>query len=419
VIDASTFGTDWFSWNAAGERTGWVVPGDECAATRKVAELLAEQVEAADILIVNKIDLAGPEQTKVAMEVAMGINSQSNLKTISETAKVFTSSWGQVPFEVFLGLEADKNTVSPTEKTDACDEPECTDTSHSHDHAEHACSEPDCTDTSHNHDHNEQACSEPACTDTSHSHEHGHAHNDEDAACADATCDDPTHDHSHNHNHASSTATSDLGISSFVYKSPHPFNSGRLMALLNKWPVPLKEELDLELMKAAAKEGFEVEDGMSGDSPFAGVLRSKGFCWLAPTKWSQDPWRHDTAMYWSHAGKHFGIQTAGKWWGSMSKEQMERFGSINPKEFERIRREDFVSEEWGDRRQELVFIGVELSEDTITNALNDCLMNDEELEMYRVQAQNLMNSLMSKEDSSSGPSLMDVGSTDHIDAPSK
>ena len=34
-------------------------------------------------------------------------------------------------------------------------------------------------------------------------------------------------------------------------------------------------------------------------------------------------------MYWSHAGKHFGISTAGKWWGSVSKEQMKELSYGN------------------------------------------------------------------------------------------
>jgi len=177
-----------------------------------------------------------------------------------------------------------------------------------------------------------------------------------------------------------------------------------------------RPELDLELIQEAATVGYEVADeGMDDQSPFLGVLRSKGFCWLAPTSWSIDSWRHDTAMYWSHAGKHFGIQTAGKWWGSMTEEQMERFGSINPTEFERIKREDFVSEEWKDRRQEIVFIGVALDEDEVTKTLNDCLLNDEELERYRAEQQNFMNKLFSTgAKSTSGASLLNVGSTDHM-----
>ena len=392
VIDASTFGTDWFSWNAAGERKGWIVPGDECAATRKVAELLAEQVEAADSLIINKIDLAGETQSKVATEVAQAINKNK--------AKVYMASWGKVPLEGLLGSVATKEQIEVESKSHSSH-------SHSHDHSnETSCKEPACTDESHSHssDHADHDCSEPACTDASHSHSHDHA-------CADVECDD--HSHSHDHTHAPSN---DLGISSFVYKASRPFNSGRLMSLLNRWPVPLKEELDLELIQEAATVGYEVADeGMDDQSPFLGVLRSKGFCWLAPTSWSIDSWRHDTAMYWSHAGKHFGIQTAGKWWGSMTEEQMERFGSINPTEFERIKREDFVSEEWKDRRQEIVFIGVALDEDEVTKTLNDCLLNDEELERYRAEQQNFMNTLFSTEaKSASGASLLNVGSTDHM-----
>ena len=44
LVDACTFGTDWMSWNSAGDRKGWVAEGDDCTAELKVTELLAEQV---------------------------------------------------------------------------------------------------------------------------------------------------------------------------------------------------------------------------------------------------------------------------------------------------------------------------------------------------------------------------------------
>lgn len=124
-------------------------------------------------------------------------------------------------------------------------------------------------------------------------------------------------------------------------------------------------------------------------------------------------WRHDTAMYWSHAGKHFGIQSAGKWWGTLGKEDMKPFFEGNMKEYERILREDWVSEEWGDRRQELVFIGAKIDEEDIRAALDECLCTKEEMEMYRAQLRNYLDASIS--DSNGGPSLFDVGRVDQID----
>jgi hypothetical protein len=111
--------------------------------------------------------------------------------------------------------------------------------SHSHGHAEHdaeACEDTACTDPTHDHSHghNEhaaEACEDTACTDPTHDHSHNNEHSDE--ACADPDCTDTSHSHSHSSN-AHSTSTDELGISSFVYNAPAPFNSGRLMKLLSK-----------------------------------------------------------------------------------------------------------------------------------------------------------------------------------------
>ena len=74
-------------------------------------------------------------------------------------------------------------------------------------------------------------------------------------------------------------------------------------------------------------------------------------------------------MYWSHAGKHFSVTAAGKWWGTISKEQMKKFFIENAEEYQRILREDFVTDEFGDRRQELVFIGSNIDDEQITYCL--------------------------------------------------
>jgi len=411
LVDSCTFGTDWMTWDSSGDRENWVEEGDDCSAQRMVPELLAEQVEAADVLVINKIDLAGEEQVQTASNVAQSLNKD---------ASMYKVKFGEVSAADILNFDDAKNSVTKIEQVVSDEQ------SHG-DHESQSCKEPDCTDSSHSHSHahdHEQPCADPACTDSSHSHSHAH----DDEPCADADCTDTSHEHSHEH--ASNTSADKLGITNFVYTAKRPFDSNRLMELLNQWPVPIKEELDLIQLNKAVREGYDISevqvnnvDEKNVKNPFIGVLRSKGFCWLAPSKWNgseNDTWRHDTAMYWSHAGKHFGISTAGKWWGSVSKEQMKGHFTSNMKEYERILSEDFVSEEWGDRRQELVFIGASISESDIRTRLDECLISDKEMDMYKVQLQNFFDTTITQEATGTGgPSLFDVGGTDHMDSDMK
>ncbi len=344
LIDACTFGTDWMTWDLAAERDGWVDPVDECAGQRKVPELLAEQVEAADVILINKVDLAG-DNVAVAASLAKTLNDKAIMREV-----VF----GKVSPNLIL-----QDLIKGDKKKDS--------------------------DFKHNRNNdNDDSYPDPANVPVSSS--------------------------------VKRTSIDNLGITSFIYKANRPFNMRKLMAILNKWPVPIKEELDLGLLKAAVEGGYEIE-GMSEEaSPFTGVLRSKGFCWFAPTKWdgmSNDAYRHDTAMYWSHAGKHFGISAAGKWWGTISKIQMAKFFQNDMKEYERILSEDFVSEEFGDRRQEIVFIGVGMKENDITLALDQCLLAERGMERYRQELQNYMNTIYTT--SKGGPSLFNVGGVDHMD----
>lgn len=400
VVDSHTFGTDWMTWDTAGKRD-WAEEGDACAGNRQVPELLAEQVEAADVIILNKIDLSEGEQLDTARLVVRSLN---------EGAELIETKFGEMTPEIILGSVAE----SPKEEDDGhshghehsehehsdCSEPDCTDTSHSHDHEHSDCSEPDCTDTSHSHEHSssEASCSEPDCDDTSHSHSnshseeacsdadcsdesHSHSHSHSEEACADPDCSDTSHSHSHDHK---ATTTDSLGISNFVYKSSRPFDPRKLQTVLMTWPIPVMEELNLGEFSKDLDTGKTEES--KENSPFAGVLRSKGFAWVAPSIMSgdfNDLDRHDTVLYWSHAGKHFGLKEAGSWWASMGKEAMKGVFEGNMEEYDRIIEEDFVSGEWGDRRQEIVFIGAKLDEKGITDALDSCLCTDEQVGEYK------------------------------------
>ncbi|MDP9898223.1 zinc metallochaperone GTPase ZigA [Variovorax ginsengisoli] len=123
------------------------------------------------------------------------------------------------------------------------------------------------------------------------------------------------------------------GIGSFVFRARRPFHPGRFWALAQReWP---------------------------------GVLRSKGFFWLATRV------RH--AGQWSQAGGacHHGL--AGLWWAAVPQEQWPQDADSQAN----IRRhwDDAV----GDARQELVIIGIDMDEPALRLLLEACLLDDAEM----------------------------------------
>jgi G3E family GTPase len=131
------------------------------------------------------------------------------------------------------------------------------------------------------------------------------------------------------------TETEEYGISSFVYRSRRPFHPQRLSDALDE----------------------SLNDGM-----FTGVLRSKGLVWIAS--------KHDWAYDWSQAGCSIRIDPAGYWWASAPEEEWPEDKS----DIERIR--SMFEGFYGDRRQELVFIGREMDEPAIREILESCLVTD-------------------------------------------
>ncbi len=127
--------------------------------------------------------------------------------------------------------------------------------------------------------------------------------------------------------------TDEYGISSFVYRKRRPFHPERFMNWLESWP----EE----------------------------IVRAKGFFWLAS--------RNDMAGLLSQAGGSITIQAAGQWIASYSpKEQVQMFND-DPE-----LKNDW-KEPYGDRINELVFIGVEMDKEALTASLNTCVLTDEEM----------------------------------------
>jgi G3E family GTPase len=123
--------------------------------------------------------------------------------------------------------------------------------------------------------------------------------------------------------------TEEYGITSFVYRARTPFHPAKLHAFFNK--------------------------------PWPNVVRAKGYFWLA----SRPQWVGAL----SHAGAMVRHERAGYWWAAVPKSRWPD----DPALVERINKG--WHKVWGDRRQQLVFIGTRAMDgQAITAELNACLM---------------------------------------------
>ncbi len=126
----------------------------------------------------------------------------------------------------------------------------------------------------------------------------------------------------------------EYGISNFVYRRHRPFHPVRFHSLLGtEWP---------------------------------GVIRSKGFFWLAS--------RPDFAGFWSQAGAIARNQCAGRFWAAVP-ESERPFDTANSEVLRRAWREP-----WGDRRQEIVLIGQGLDRNGLEAMLDRALLTDHEFQ---------------------------------------
>ena len=96
---------------------------------------------------------------------------------------------------------------------------------------------------------------------------------------------------------------------------------------------------------------------------FKGVIRSKGFLWLAT--------RHAWAGIWSSAGVVSSLQPGGSWLATAPQEEW-------PEDLDADDIEAIWEEPWGDRRQELVVIGAKLAPDLLER-LEGCCLTDAEM----------------------------------------
>ncbi|WP_405110597.1 GTP-binding protein [Paenibacillus sp. FSL K6-1217] len=127
--------------------------------------------------------------------------------------------------------------------------------------------------------------------------------------------------------------TEEYGIASFVYRRRAPFHPQRLSFFFSNWPPE--------------------------------IVRAKGLVWLAASG--------DLAATISQAGPSIQFGPAGYWLATLPEEQQQEVLAAEP---------DVLAKwdgQWGDRLNEIVFIGVQMNREDIEARLDRCLLTAEEM----------------------------------------
>lgn len=135
--------------------------------------------------------------------------------------------------------------------------------------------------------------------------------------------------------------TDEYGIGSFVFREHRPLHPRRFKEYLSKnWD--------------------------------AGIVRSKGFFWLASRK--------NEALLLSQAGGSIVVERIGSWWASFPTKERNQHPSFQANEEYIMGRWDKT---WGDRMNEIVFIGQDMDEKKIRQEMEYCLCTDIEYNAYQ------------------------------------
>ena len=148
-------------------------------------------------------------------------------------------------------------------------------------------------------------------------------------------------------NNTHTPETEEYGFTSFVFRTHKPFDAERLWIFLN------------------------MPDGLKG------VIRSKGFFWVAAD--------HRVAYEWAHAGGQRTVRPAAMWWAAVPRDRWEFPPGERPDE------RPSWDARYGDRCQEIVFIGRDMDEQELRACLAECLLSDELLQLDSAQWARLPN----------------------------
>eukprot|EP01083_Nonionella_stella_P122757 369478_1 len=107
------------------------------------------------------------------------------------------------------------------------------------------------------------------------------------------------------------------------------------------------------------------------------IFRGKGFLWIAH--------ENDQMLAWNQAGKVTNIENEGPWFCVEMEEHTDMSdGEHKDNEHEHEYTFDpkvFFKGKWGDRRQQIVFIGQNINKDELVKELDVCLLTDDEMKL--------------------------------------
>ncbi|KAF7720121.1 Uncharacterized protein PECH_001165 [Penicillium ucsense] len=198
--------------------------------------------------------------------------------------------------------------------------------------------------------------------------------------------------------------TLEYGINNFVYSARRPFHPRRLFSLLHHKFIIIQnteadeedeeeEEEEEEGAKNTQEDNIDLGDDANDDQmdtdpiqdfdqpetgeilknkrnhpAFASILRSKGFFWLCTRPFQFGEW--------SQAGAMLTVGCGGPWFAELPDHAWPE-----DKDVRKSIENDFTGP-WGDRRQELVFIGEDVDPNAISALLDECLISEEEMQQW-------------------------------------
>lgn len=165
---------------------------------------------------------------------------------------------------------------------------------------------------------------------------------------------------------ASTSEADEYGVQSFVYRARKPFHPERIANWIQSIFI-LAEEWNNTAASGIMNDTEEDEHRFQRmQKCFGQILRSKGFCWIAG--------RDSMMTGWAHSGRILMLNPMTSWYAARPEEEWD---VEDDEEIDNIRKK--FDGKYGDRRQEIVFIGINLKKDEMISSLDSCLLDESEM----------------------------------------